>query len=134
MMSNPPKIFLVDDDLDDAMLLKEAIQSTNDRFTFEHSLDGRTALELLKKAATDHELPCLVVLDINMPVLDGRELLAILKKEEELKKVPVVVFTTSSNPADLNYCKKFGVELIVKPFNMSMLKDIAKKILPYCAA
>jgi CheY-like chemotaxis protein len=128
-----PTILLVDDDPDDLQLLKEAIRDVDANFNLEEAKDGQNALHFLQDGADDR-LPCLIVLDINMPVLDGREMLAILKKDERLKKIPVVFFTTSSNPADMHYCRQFDVDLIIKPFNMNLFTEAARKILTYCRA
>ncbi len=132
-MSTKPKILLVDDDPDDLMLLKEAIISLSNNYQISEAGDGRTALNLLKEAKKIFGgIPCLMVLDINMPVLDGREVLAIVKSDEELKKLPVVVFTTSSNPRDINYCRQFNVDLITKPSSITALEEIAKRMITYC--
>ena len=127
-----PVILLVDDDIDDRLLLKEALISINNNCLVLEALDGRKALIWLRDASDKHMLPDLIVLDISMPVLDGKKLLAILKSEEKLKNVPIVVFTTSSNIADINYCKQFNVDLITKPFELSLLYKIAEKLLSYC--
>ena len=126
-----PYILLVDDDADDIMLLKEAITSANNIYTLQEAHDGRIALNFLRSQKKEL-LPCLIVLDINMPVLDGRELLAILKSDEGLKDIPVIFFTTSSNPADLNYAAKFNVTLLTKPLNISLLSQAAQKIISHC--
>ena len=127
-----PLILLVDDDIDDIILLKEALISIDNNCRVAEALDGRKALILLKEARDNNLLPSLVVLDISMPALDGRELLAILKSEEKLKDLPVVILTTSSNISDINYCKQFNVDLITKPFELSLLYKIAEKLLSYC--
>lgn len=130
-MLQTPYILLVDDDPDDLMLLREAIESLGESFSVFECKDGRSALNYLKEKQTTDSLPGLVVLDINMPILNGREVLAILKSDPALKMIPVVVFTTSSNPADINYCAQFSVALFTKPFNLSMLQEIARKIVSY---
>lgn len=119
---------LVDDDPDDRMLLKDAIHSVNNSILFAEATDGRSALNYLKDIKDHSRLPSLIVLDINMPVLNGRELLAIIKSESQLKHLPVIVFTTSSYPGDIDYCKQFSVELITKPFNMKGLVEISRKL------
>ena len=128
-MNEQPLFLLVDDDPDDIMLLKDAILSIDDNIRFAEAMDGRAALNYLKKAEQQEALPRLVVLDINMPILNGREVIAIIKKEAKLKEIPVVVFSTSSYPGDVSYCREHGVELIVKPFGMKVLMDIAKKLI-----
>src|SRR6267154_4253500 len=99
---NPRLILLVDDDPDDLMLIKEAINSVDGKFDFHEATDGRHALNFLRAIDSLDKHPCLIVLDINMPVLGVRDMLAILKNDGGLKHIPVVVFSTSSNPADLD--------------------------------
>lgn len=127
-----PTILLVDDDPDDIMLLREAITAANDRFNFLESADGRHALNYLRSLTAADKRPCLIVLDVNMPVMDGKEMLAILKSDPELKTIPIIFFTTSSNPADHNYAKLFGVEMLTKPFDMTLMAVAAKRIVEHC--
>jgi CheY-like chemotaxis protein len=127
-------ILLIDDDMDDVLLLKEALLSLDSDCSVLTALDGNKALAGLKEARDNNKvLPNLVVLDISMPIMDGRQLLAILKSEEKLKGLPIVVLTTSSNISDINYCKQFDTELITKPFELSQLYKIAEKLLSYCS-
>lgn len=131
-MSNK-SLLLVDDDPDDIMMLQEAIQSIDPDFTFLEASDGLQALNSLKELKQHNKLPCLIILDINMPILDGRKTLSILKNDEGLKHIPVVVFSTSSNHADRAYCNKHGVELISKPFDMMQLTLKAEELIRHCA-
>ncbi len=127
-------ILLVDDDIDDLLLLKEALLSIDNNCSILTALDGNEALAGLKETRDNNKkLPNLIVLDISMPIMDGRQLLAILKNEEKLKDLPIVVLTTSSNISDINYCKQFDIELITKPFELSELYKIAEKLLSYSA-
>lgn len=131
MITNP-LFLLVDDDPDDLMLLKDAIHSINNTIQFAEARDGRSALNYLKNL-NNTDLPCLMILDINMPVLNGRELLSIIKGEIKLQNMAIVVFTTSSYPGDIEYCKQYNVELITKPFDMIELIAISKKLIStYC--
>lgn len=125
-------ILLVDDDPDDLMLLRDALESLGQDILIQEANDGRSALNFLRRAYSEGNLPGLVILDINMPILDGREMLAIMKSDPQLKDVSAVVFTTSSNPGDINYCKQFAVDLFTKPFNISTLKDVAQQMISYC--
>jgi CheY-like chemotaxis protein len=127
-----PVILLVDDDADDIMLLKQVLLSLNKDCQVNEARDGQKALAALKEARSQNTLPNLIVLDIRMAVMDGRELLAIIKSEEKLNQIPLVVFTTSSNITDINYCKQFNVDLITKPFELPLLYKAAAKLLTYC--
>ena len=74
-------LLLVDDDPDDLILLKEALLSSNNSYELKDAENGRIALNFLKFLCVNELHPCLIVSDINMTVLDGRELLAILKSD-----------------------------------------------------
>ena len=127
-MTEQPLFLLVDDDPDDIMLLKDAILSINNNIRFAEAMDGREALKYLKSAKQKDELPNLVVLDINMPILNGREVIAMIKEQQDLGEIPLVVFSTSSYPGDVTYCNTHGVELITKPFGMKLLIEIAERV------
>ena len=69
---------------------------------------------------------------MNMPVLNGKETLSLIKKDEALKDIPLVFFTTSNSELDRMYCKHFGVEMVTKPPQYNSLKEAVKKLLDYC--
>ena len=68
--------------------------------------NGLQAIELLSKIESPENLPCFIILDINMPILNGIEFLELIRKDDALKQIPVVVHTTSSNVEDYKTCKK----------------------------
>ena len=133
-MKGKPLFLLVDDDPDDIMLLRDAVQSFDNNIQFAEAVNGRKAINYLNDAKLQDRLPDLIVLDINMPVLNGREVIALISKDEQLKKIPLVVFSTSSHAGDLMYCKEHAVDLIVKPFGMKLLMDIASGLVVKYAA
>lgn len=130
-MKQKPTILLVDDDQDDLLLLREAISEISSDYEMVERDNGRSALDYLR-TNTNRLLPHLIVLDINMPVLSGKETLAILKADENFREIPVVLFSTSSSEADRNFAEKFGVAHHTKPLDMSRLMDVAHKLLSYC--
>jgi CheY-like chemotaxis protein len=76
--------------------------------------------------------PGLILLDLNLPGTDGREVLIQIKQDINLKSIPVVVFTTSSNPKDLKSCYELGVNsYIIKPINAAKLMDFIDVLLKY---
>jgi CheY-like chemotaxis protein len=125
-------ILCVDDDQDDRDLICFTIGEIDPSVSMVHAEDGLEAIEYLAKAKSEEGLPCLVILDINMPRMDGKRTLAEIKKDVELSELPVVVFSTSNNPRDKAYCDSYGVELITKPSNMQNMKQEIKRILQYC--
>lgn len=130
-MSNPA-ILLVDDDPDDLFLLTDAIKSIDPLCELVEAYDGDAALALLEELCNRQEVPDLIVLDINMPIMDGRELLAHLKSRKPFNDIPVVVYTTSSNLFDKLHCEQYHVDLIPKPTTSTGLTQTASLMLQYC--
>ena len=125
-------ILWADDDIDDLMLMRHVLQDLGDSYEITEVHNGQEALEYLAAAKTNKTLPCLIILDMNMPVLDGKETLAQLKQDPELNQIPVVFFTTSNSQMDKLYCKHQGVEMITKPPQYASLKEAVLKLLNYC--
>ena len=127
-------ILCVDDDSDDLQLLHETLKGTQESFEVMEAHNGRQALELLQRLKNSGTPPCLIILDINMPVLNGKETLSIIKTDEVLKSIPVVVFTTSGSDSDRRFCNLYGVEMITKPPNFNSFRTVVQKLLRFCAA
>jgi len=86
--------------------------------------NGLEAIELLSKTQNLENLPCFIILDINMPIMNGIEFLEIIKKDDKLKQIPVVVHTTSSNVEDYKTCKMLGISgYYVKHIDFSTYKS-----------
>jgi CheY-like chemotaxis protein len=125
-------ILYIDDDDDDRMMVKDAINLIDDKLILIESANAQEGLGYLQKAFVEKKLPCLVLLDLNMPGMNGRDMLMVIKDDEDLSKVPVVVFTTSSSELDKTFCKKYNVEMITKPFSFQSLKAVMQSILCKC--
>ena len=123
---------MADDDIEDIELLETAITTIEPRANLHKVTNGKAAIDYLEKKE-DHELPCLIILDYNMPELKGSEVLAIICKEQRYKSIPKIVLSTSSTTAYINECMKNGAtEYLVKPNSMAALVLIAKEMLNYC--
>lgn len=98
------QVLVVEDDLGDVALLKSAFAEHLVHTALHHVPDGAEALAFLHREDpyADAPRPDLILLDLNMPRLDGREVLALIKADEDLKSIPVVVLTTSATPADVH--------------------------------
>ena len=132
MMNNPIKkctILCVDDDVDDLVLLREAVTDASHKCSFKEVYNGKEALDYLHQARHSEDLPCLIILDINMPILNGKEMLAIIKNDDVLKKIPTVVFTTSSSSEDKKFCSSFSTDMVSKPIYFEELKHIVQQLL-----
>jgi CheY-like chemotaxis protein len=78
------------------------------------------------------ELPCLIVLDINMPRMDGKQTLVAIQNNPILSTIPVVLFSTSSSALDKTFSESKKVELITKPFTFDTLFKVTSKLLSFC--
>lgn len=125
-------ILWADDDYDDLEIMREILSRTGRDYEIVEVHNGKEALEYLKKLAADSDMPCLIILDINMPIMDGKETLSIIKNTKEYQSIPVVVFTTSESELDKLYCKKLGTEMITKPPTFGTLAAALDKVLQFC--
>ena len=118
-------IFIAEDDNDDFLMLKEALENLLPRFNLNHSIDGRAFLQSLNG---EHE-PDLVFLDLNIPKKDGIKCLVELRQQKKLDPVPVIIYSTSSDFEDIDKCYKSGCTLyLVKPTSFNHLVTQLRKI------
>jgi CheY-like chemotaxis protein len=108
-------ILLADDDHDDLELLSEVISGIDEDYKIVQVNNGIQALKKLKELKLQGNLPCLIVLDINMPRMDGKQTLLAVKSDPDFSNIPVVIFSTSNSELDKLYFKKKNVEMITKP-------------------
>lgn len=106
-MRNSKPILLVEDDNVDVMTVERALKDLNIRNQFVSTANGEEALEYLKNNGS--KKPCIILLDLNMPKMNGIEFLKIIKANDALKKIPVVVLTTSSQQQDVIESFKLSV-------------------------
>lgn len=122
------QVLLIDDDRDDAELFKEALSEINSSISFEHYEDSKTGLKTLMER--HNNLPDLIFLDINMPIVSGWQCLTEFKKTEHLKHIPVIMFTTSSQPREKEIAKELGAKgFITKPSEYKALKQLLSSVI-----
>jgi CheY-like chemotaxis protein len=126
-MQHPKYIIYVDDDYDDKELLQEAFESIAD-YELVTLDDGLELIHYLEKA---ERLPNLIILDINMPALNGRDTMRILRGTESFKDIPLVMFSTTSNPIEIARFRASKIDLINKPVNYSSVKGIVQQLISY---
>lgn len=124
-------ILYAEDDLDDLFILKQAFEKHN-HIEVLHALDGRKALLILEEMLRSESMPCLVILDINMPVMNGREALQAIRSHERLQKLPVVLFSTSNSPADNAFAESHDSLLITKPIDFGDMETIIERFIDRC--
>jgi CheY-like chemotaxis protein len=126
-MTKSITFLLVDDDTDDTALFQEILEEVNDTVSLHIAANGIEALKLLRTSGKI--LPDIIFLDLNMPLMDGKEFLVALKKDDAFKKIPVIMYTTSSMSKDIEDAMQHGALcFITKPTNLKELKNILSHI------
>lgn len=130
------RILLIDDNHDHAKILQWAFKKTgrNDEFTYFD--DGSSALQYLKTAGDGTKAkPDLIFLDLNLPRLDGREVLRLLKSEENTKAIPVIVVSSSESEEDMSKAYELGASSYVsKSMILNDVDPVLKTIQAYWAS
>jgi CheY-like chemotaxis protein len=125
-------VLCIDDDEDDREMVCFTINQIDPSFDVIHAENGLVALDLLQRAKETQKLPCLIILDLNMPKMDGKKTLEAIKKDRKLSELPVVLFTTSNSQLDKQYCANHGVELVTKPSSLIDIKHEVQRLLKHC--
>ena len=124
-------ILVVDDDDADALMIEEALENAEMRTTVTRVADGREALDYLHRAEPYAQAtrPDLILLDLNMPRMDGRETLAAIKNDDALKAIPVVILTTSGAAPDIvsSYQHRANA-YVTKPFGLDDFEATVRQI------
>lgn len=124
MTEIPPfHLLLIEDEMGDAMLVRHALAEGKVLAEFHHVTDGQAGLEYLEKTSTGGAgRPDLILLDLNMPRMDGREFLTRLRADDRYKTIPVVVLTTSSTERDVEISYGLGANsFITKPVDVDQM-------------
>jgi CheY-like chemotaxis protein len=129
---NQRTILWADDDPDDLDMMHDVLKDIDHNFNIVEVHNGRKVLDHLHAIKQPEDFPCLVVLDMNMPVLSGRETLVRLKKDPRFNILNIVMFTTSNSPLDQTFCRQYGVEMITKPPSLNSLRQTVSHLLSHC--
>ncbi len=127
-------ILLVDDDRADQELVRRALRKVDAEIDFQTAHDGQEALDYLLASSgftesSDKPTPALILLDINMPRLDGRKFLRRMRANEALRSIPVVTFTTSTANRDIQDMYQLGTNsYIAKPSSFSTLVELMESL------
>jgi two-component system response regulator len=132
--SRPAEVLLVEDNDNDVFITRRGFEEAKLAVNLHHVEHGEKCMAFLRKQApyTDVPTPDLILLDLNMPVMDGREVLAEIVKDEQLRKLPVVILTTSSAESDI--LKMYDLRCnsyIVKPIDFTQFQRVVKAIGDY---
>jgi CheY-like chemotaxis protein len=125
-------VLYADDDPDDLMLVEESF-SQYSNVEVVTAKDGLEALSYLRNLSSLDPLPCLIILDIHMPKLSGTEALKSIRSMERFQHVPIILFTTSSQPHDRSFAAFYKAGFISKPLDLKQMKVITDKFIEHCA-
>ncbi|MEZ6062338.1 MAG: response regulator [Planctomycetaceae bacterium] len=128
------RILLVEDSPSDADLARRALERGEIRSQVLHAVNGEQALEMLHRTGrfTQCPRPDLVLLDLNMPRIDGRQVLQEVRSDESLRLIPVVVLTTSADERDINAVYSLGANsYIVKPVDLDQFFAVVECVQQY---
>lgn len=128
-MSNKLSILFIEDDVVETMKMNRTIKKLETPYNIQEAKNGEQALRLLKQK---EKLPDIILLDLNMPKINGIEFLKILKNDETLKYIPTIILTTSNNRKDVLECYKIGIAgYILKPLKYEDYVSKLEKVLAY---
>ena len=126
-------VFYADDDADDLELVQDAFSRYSKSVEVVTAKDGSQALSYLQNLGESDPKPCLIILDINMPFFNGKEVLKRIRTLDHFVSVPVVLFTTSSMPNDQNFAEKYNAGFVTKPLDVSQMEVITELFIDHCS-
>ena len=132
-MSAKNIVLYADDDTDDIQLVREAFFSYSQNVELVTASDGLEALSFLKNLSIGDPAPCLIILDINMPRMDGKEALIKIRQMKQFDDIPAILFTTSSQPRDKEFAEKYKAGFVTKPIDITQMDIIAGQFIEHCS-
>lgn len=126
-----PQVLLVEDSPGDVRLTREALKDANASLTLHVASDGINGLAFLRheEPHTEAPRPDLIVLDLNLPRMDGRDLLQIIKADDDLKAIPTIVLTASDAKADIDRCHELKTNCyLCKPQQLDAFWELVQSI------
>ncbi|MEU7615000.1 response regulator [Micromonospora rifamycinica] len=129
--TNPVRILVVDDDPGDVLMIEEALADSEIAKVIDVVGDGQEAMEFLRREGrhVDARRPDVILLDLNMPRMDGRQVLGEVKRDDDLRTIPIVVLTTSN--ADTDIVGSYSLQAnayVTKPIDLDDFNDVVRRI------
>lgn len=126
------KILMADDDPDDREIILDAVSEIHSSDIICFAANGEEVLNILQSLPEKNN-PCLVILDLNMPRLNGTQTLKKLKSHQRFKNIPVIIYSTSINPVEKDKCLKLGAHsYVIKPVSYNESIETVKSFLGFC--
>jgi CheY-like chemotaxis protein len=126
-VTSKPVILYAEDDIDDFDAMKGALDQLTDKYELHWARNGEEVVRYFDD--TEAPYPGLIVLDLNMPIMDGKQTLLWLKSREDLQDIPIMVFTTSSREEDVKFCQAYKCTFYRKPTLYRDLLNIAQTMI-----
>jgi CheY-like chemotaxis protein len=134
MADETPGILYIDDDEDDLLIFGESIENLYPGIAVLKAPGGEEGIALLNLLEQEcRPFPHLIILDMNMPRMDGRQTLKAIRSKEQWAGIPVVIFTTSTSVRDIEFSQSHGTACITKPMNYESLGKVVRLLLSYCS-
>lgn len=129
-------LLVIEDSDEDFAALVRIMQKISFTSPIYRCSDGDEALDFIYQTGeytgSNVDCPSVILLDLNLPGTDGREFIKEIKQDEQLKSIPIIVFTTSSNPKDIEVCYRYGVNsYMIKPIDIEKLKRTIEVFISY---
>jgi CheY-like chemotaxis protein len=118
------EILIAEDDNGHAELIQHGLRKSGVENEIRHFINGQEIWQFLRTGAPYSEIAYLLLLDINMPLLNGIEVLQLIKQDKRLKKIPVIMLTTTDDPGEVKKCYELGCSVyITKPVNFQEFSE-----------
>ncbi|OQP66257.1 hypothetical protein A3860_12190 [Niastella vici] len=126
-------ILYIDDDQDDLLIFEESVNALYPDVTLYKAQSSEAGIDLLNQLELESKpFPTLIMVDMNMPKMNGRETLQHIRRNEKWNDIPVAIFTTSANHEDIEFCKNYGSACITKPMSFTDFSAALQKLFSHC--
>ena len=126
-------VLYADDDPDDIRFVEESFSETTRNIELVTAYNGLDLIKYLQGLNHRDPDPCLIILDVNMPMLNGKETLVKIREMDRFRNIPVVMFTTSSTDFDKVFAHKHNAGFVTKPLDNSQMKKITDQFIEHCS-
>lgn len=132
-MAKPMKVLFVEDDCEDVLLMETALKTYAEKFSLQVCKNGEEAMKYLHNV--ENPLPDIILLDLNLPKVNGHQVLQDVKSTPRLKSVPVLVFSTTTDVRDIERITPYnGTSFAAKPADFKSYKPVVESMQKICAA
>jgi len=126
-------ILYIDDDQDDLLIFEESVNTLYPEVTLYKAQSSEAGINILNKLESERKpFPTLIMVDMNMPKMNGRETLQYIRTMEKWQDIPVAIFTTSATHDDIEFCKNYGSACVTKPMSFTDFSVTLQKLFSHC--